>query len=104
MPGPPRFDPALGGRRGGPPPALRIVPRERTQDTLGSGSNSGPARPTLRLSPGPCASLPLDLTDDPKVAQIVPSAYTGHVTMYTNTKVVTIKERSDLSKDGLSLF
>ena len=74
--GPPRFDPAMGDRMGGPPPTLRIVPRERTQDSLGVGLSSSPVRLTQRLAPGPCASLTPDLTDDPKAAQIVPSTYT----------------------------
>jgi len=100
MLGLPKFDPALGDRLAGPPPvpppllysepgqALRrwdpeqqafvtnclpvtLVPRERTQDSPGAGSSSGP----LRLTLGPCASLPLDLVEDPKVAHIVPSTY-----------------------------
>jgi len=58
MPGPPMFDPAMGGRVGGPPPTLRLAPRERSQDTPGAGSSSGPVRVTPRLAPGPCASLP----------------------------------------------
>ena len=98
MPGPPMFDPAMGDRMGGPPPTLRLVLRERTQDTPGAGSSSGPVRLTPLLPPGPCASLPPDLTDDPKVAQIVPSTYTGHVVMYTNNKVMTIKERENLPR------
>jgi hypothetical protein len=92
--GPQMFDPAMGDRTGGPPPTISLVPRERTRDTFGAGSSSGPARLTPRSSPGQCASLPLGLTDDPKVAQIVPSAYIGHVTMFTNNKVMTIKELS----------
>ena len=89
MVGPPKFDPAMGDRRAGPPPLLysepgqesrrwgpeqqafvlnvpivTIFPRERTQYSPGTGSSSGP----LRLSLGPCASLSPDLIEDPKVA------------------------------------
>ena len=72
----------MGGRSSGPLPSIKLVPRERTQDSPGAGSSSGPAR----LSLGPCVTLPPDLTEDPKVAQIVPSTYTRHVVMDTNTK------------------
>ena len=44
MLGPSRLDPAMGNRMGGPPPTLRLVPRERTQDTAGGGSSCGPVR------------------------------------------------------------
>ena len=67
MLGPPRFDPVVGDRKGGPPPTLSLVPRERTQDTLGaSSSTAGLVR--LTPGPGPCASLSLDLTAGPRVA------------------------------------
>ena len=95
MLGPPKFDRAMGDRRAGPPPlppSVTLVPRERTQDIPGTGSSSGP----LRLTPGPCACLPPDLTDDPKVARIVPSTDKGHVFMYTNTRIMSIQERGNL--------
>ena len=72
MPGPPRFDPAMGDRRAGPPPSINLVPRERTQDSPGASASTIP----VRLSPGPCATLPPDVTEDPKVARLVPSTYT----------------------------
>ena len=88
--GPPNFDPAMGGRRAGPPPvptplsywepgqelrrwdpeqqawvnnfpAVTLDPRERTHYSFGRGSSCGPLRRTL----GPCVPLPLDLTEDP---------------------------------------
>ena len=37
------------------------------------------------------------MTDDPQVAQIVPSTYIGHVIMYTNNKVMTIEERENIA-------
>ena len=82
---PPKFDESLGDRRRDTPLALNLVPRERTHEASGVGSSSGP----VRLTPGPCASLPLDLAEDPLVAKIVPSVYNGHVIMYTNTKVMS---------------
>ena len=90
----------MGDRVGGPPPTLSLGPREWTKYTPGAGSGSGP----VRLAPGPYASLPPDLTDDPKVAQIVSSTYTGHVIMYTNNKVMTIKERSNLPSTACPSF
>ena len=73
MPGPPKFDPTMGDRVAGPPLTLNLVPRERTQESPGAGSSAGP----LRLTLGPCASLPPNLTADPKVARIVSSTYNG---------------------------
>ena len=86
MPGPPKFDESLGDRRRDTPLALNLVPRERTHEASGAGSSAG----LVRLTPGPCASLPLDLAEDPLVANIVLSVYNGHVIMYTKTKVVSI--------------
>ena len=87
MPGPPNFDESKGDRRTDTPLTLSLVPRERTHESCGAGSSSGP----VRLTPGPCASLPLDLAEDPLVAKIVPSVYNGHVIMYTKTKVMPIQ-------------
>jgi len=92
MHGPPKFDESKGDRRSDTPLTLNLVPRERTHESLGAGSSSGP----VRLTPGPCATLPTDLTEDPLVARIVPSMYNGHVIMYTTNKVMTVKERNSL--------
>ena len=100
MPGPPKFDESLGDRRRDTPLALNLVLRERTHELLGAGSSFGP----VQLSPCPCVSLPLDLTEDPLVARIVPSVYNGHVNMYSNTKVMSIRERSNLSSTALPDF
>ena len=88
------------GDRMGPPPTLRLVPRERTQFSLGAASSSGPVRLTL----GPCASLPPDLTEDPKVARIVCSTYKGHVIMYTNTNIMPIQESGHIPITALPDF
>ena len=92
MLGPPKFDESKGDRRTDTPLTLSLVPRERTHESLGVGSSSGP----VRLTPGPCATLPTDLTEDPLVARIVPTMYNGHVIMYTANKVMTVKERNAL--------
>ena len=73
MLGPPKFDESLGDRRSDTPLALNLVPRERTHESPGAASSSGP----VRLTHGPCASVPPNLTEDPRVARIVPSVYTG---------------------------
>ena len=78
MPSPPPFDASLGDAR---------VPRERRQDTHGtSSSSSGFARLTL----GPGASLPQDLVEDPSVARISVSSYTGYAVMYSTDRTMTI--------------
>ena len=102
MLGPPRFNPTPGDRVEGPTPAVSFVPREGTQDTPGaSGSNAGPAR----LTPGPGASLPLDLTAEPTVAHIPVTTYTGHVVMYSSDRKITIRDRSDnIQKVSCPLF
>ena len=100
MLGPPTFDSALGDRRQETPLTLNLVPHERTQESPGAASSSGPVRLTL----GPCASLPHDLTEDPKVARIVPSTFKWHVVMYTNTKVMSIAERGNLPSTALPDF
>ena len=74
MLGPPRFDESKGDRRTDTPLTLSLVPRERTHESPGAGSSSGP----VRVTPGPCATLPTDLTEDPLVARIVPTMYNGH--------------------------
>ena len=53
MPGPPPFEASVGNAR---------VPRERRQDTHGTASSSSGL---VRLTPGPGASLPQDLAEDP---------------------------------------
>ena len=68
---------------------MTLVPRERTQDSPGAGSSSGP----LRLTRGPCASLPPDLVEDPKVAHTVPSTYKYYVIMYMHTRAMSTQER-----------
>ena len=65
MPGPPKFE-SKGDRRTDPSLQLSIVPRERTHETPGVAASSGP----VRLTPGPCATLPTGLTEDPLVARI----------------------------------
>ena len=55
----------------------------------------------MRLTPGPCASLPTDLTEDPLVARIVPTKYNGHAIMYTDNKVMTVQERNSLINTSL---
>ena len=92
MPGPPKFYESKGDRRTDTPLTLSLVPRERTHDSPGAGSSSGP----VRLTPGPCATLPTDLTEDPLVARIVPTMYNGHVIMYTDKMVMTVEERNAL--------
>ena len=90
MPGPPKFDESKGDRRTDTPLTLSLVPRERTHECPGAGSSSGP----VRLTPGPCATLPTGLTEDSLGARIVPSRYNGHVVMYTDNKVMTVQERN----------
>ena len=97
MLGPPRFDVALGDRRTDTPLTLNLVLREQTQESSGAASSSGP----VRLTPGPCATLPLGLTEDPFVARIVPTRYNGHVIMYTDSKVMTVQERNALISTSL---
>jgi hypothetical protein len=92
MLGPPKFDESKGDRRTDTPLTLSLVPRERTHESLGVGSSSGP----VRLTPGPCATLPTDLTEDPMVARIVSTMYNGHVITYTTNKVMTVNERNTL--------
>ena len=92
MLGPPKFDESKGDRRSDTPLALNLVPRERTHESLGVGSSSGP----VRLTPGPCVTLPTDLTEDSLVARIVSTMYNGHVIMYTANKVMTVRERNTL--------
>ena len=58
----------------------------------------------MRLSPCPCATLQPDLTAYPKVAQIVPSTYNGHVIMYTKTNIMSIKERNNIPSTALPAF
>ena len=87
-----KFDESKGDRRTYIPLTLSLVPRERTHESPGVGSSSGP----VRLTPGRCATLPTDLTEDPLVARIVPTRYNGHVIMYTDNKVMTAKERNAL--------
>jgi len=91
MLGPPKFDPTMGDRLAGPPPlppSVTLVPRERTQVSPGTGSSARP----LRLTLGPCASLPPDLMEDPMVARLVSSADKGYVIMYTRAKTMSIPE------------
>ena len=64
---------------------------------LEAGSSPGP----VRLTPGPCATLPTDLTEDPLVARIVPTKYNGHVIMYTYKKVMAVQERNALISTAL---
>ena len=90
----------MGDKRRGTLLALNLVPRERTHESSGVGSSSGP----VRLTPSPCASLPLDLAEDPLVAKIVPSVYNGHAIMYTKTKVMSTQERSNMSSTALPDF
>ena len=87
MPGPPKFDESKGDQRTDTSLTLSLVPRERTHESPGAGSSAGP----VRLTPGPCATLPTDLTEDPLVARIVPNKYNGHVIMYTDNKVMTVQ-------------
>ena len=96
----PKFDESKGYRRTDTPLALSLVPRERTHESLGVGSSSGP----VRLTPGLGATLPTDLTDDPLVAQIVPTMYNGHVIMYTDNQVMMVKERNALLSTALLEF
>ena len=49
----------------------------------------------LLLTPGPGASLPPNLAEDPKVAHIPASNYTGYVVMYSTDKTMTLQYRSD---------
>ena len=97
IPGPPKFDESKGDRRTDPSLSLSLVPRERTRESLGVASSSGP----VRLTPGPCATLPTGLIEDPLVARIVPSRYNGHVIMYTDNKVMTVQERNALISTSL---
>ena len=112
MRGPQQFDPSVGDRREGPRwhsaqqawvtsfPSVTLVPRERTQDSSGADSSSG----LVRLTIGSGTSLPPDLTEDPTVTRIVPSTYTGHVNMYTNTKIMTVQERGNIPSTALPDF
>ena len=77
MLGPPKFDESLGDKRRDTPLTLNLVPRERSHGSRGADSSSGP----VRLTPGPCASLPPDLMEGSKVARIAPSTHKGHVIM-----------------------
>ena len=95
-----KFNESLVDKRRDTPLALNLVPRERTHEPYGAGSSSGP----VRLTPSPCASLSLDLAEDPLVAKVVPSVYNGHVIMYTKTKVMSIRERSNMSSTALPDF
>ena len=97
MLGPPKFDESKGDRRTDPSLQLSLVPRERTHESPGVASSSGPAR----LTPGPCATLPTSLIEDPLVARIVPSRYNGHVIVYTDNKVMTVQERNALVSTSL---
>ena len=70
----PPFDASLGGAR---------VPRDRRYANPGTPcSSSGLVRPTF----DPGASLPQDLTEDPFVAHMPASDYTGDVIMYSMDK------------------
>ena len=86
MPNPPTFDPSLGDA---------VVPRER-RETPGTSSSSG----LVRLTPGPGASLPRDLTEDPTVAHIADSDSSGYVIMYSNDRVATMQDRSIWPRTG----
>ena len=97
MLGPPKFDESKGDRRTDTSLTLSLVPRERTQESPGAGSSSGP----VRLTPGPCATLPTGLIEDPLVARIVPTRYNGHVVMYTDNKVMTVQDRHSLISTSL---
>ena len=80
MPSPPSFDPTRGDT---------VVPRERSA-TPGASSSSGP----VRLTPGPGASLPTDLTEEPTVAHIPDSDDSGYVIMYVPNRTMTMDDRS----------
>ena len=76
------FDASLGDAR---------VPRERRQDTHGTSSSSSGL---VRLTPGPGAALPQDRVEDPFVAHIPDSNYTGYVVMYATDSAMTMNDRS----------
>ena len=97
MLGHPQFDQSRGDRRTDPSLSLSLFPRERTRESPGAASSSGP----VRLTPGPCATVPTGLTEDPLVARIVPTRYNGHVIMYTDNKVMTVQKRNDLISTSL---
>ena len=75
----------------GPPPFE--ASRERKQDTHGTASSSSDL---VRLPPGPGASLPQDLAEDPSVAHTSASYYTGDVVMYSEDRTMTINDRNNL--------
>ena len=87
MPNPPTFDPSLGDT---------VVPRERRYASPGTSSSSG----LVRLTPGPGASLPRYLTEDPTVAHITVSDSSGYVIMYSTDRVATTRDRSNWPRDG----
>ena len=92
MPGPPQFDSPIGD--GGSLSQCRGcgAPREQRQDTYGTSSSSaGP----LRLTLGPGASLPPDLSEEPKVAHIPASNCTGYVVMFSANRTMILQDRSD---------
>ena len=58
----------------------------------------------LRLTLGFGASLPLGLTENPSVAHIPASNYTGYVVMYSTDRTMTISGQSDnyqVQKSGM---
>ena len=66
------------------------APRERRKGTQGtSNSSTGP----LRLTPGPGASLCQDLTENPNMAHIPASNYTGYVVTYSTGGAMLINEQ-----------
>ena len=49
----------------------------------------------LRLTPCPGASLPLDLTDNPRAAHSPASNCAGYVVMYTANRTMTFQDKTD---------